>query len=58
MTLSSLQQRSYFYGGGGGCVEDSLCNFIAKKKIYFVDGSQVWAICAFVNLNILISDEW
>lgn len=59
MTLSSIQQRSYFYGGGGGgCVESSLCNFIAKEKDVFVDGSQIWAICAFVALNILISDGW
>lgn len=57
MTLSSIQQRSYFYGGGG-CVESSLCNFIAKEKDVFVDGSQIWAICAFVALNILISDGW
>lgn len=38
MTLSSIQQRSYFYGsggGGGGCTEDSLCNFIAKEKGVF-----------------------
>jgi hypothetical protein len=46
MTLSSIQQRSYFYGGGGGGgVESSLCNFIAKEKVYFVDDIQIRAIC-------------
>ncbi len=58
MTLSSLQSRSFFYGGGGGCVEASLCNFIAKEKMYFVGVSQIWMMCAFVDLNILISDGW